>query len=839
MGTAPRVLASLVPLALLLAAAGCDDTNQPRTGALRLAVVTTGGDLDLNGYVARVAGAEPQLVPANGSAVITNLPTGSHSVAVTDVAANCTPSPQNPSTANVTGGDTTNVALAFTCAATGVRVTTATTGLDLDSDGYAVSVDGVLVAVVGPNGSVDITRLAVGSHTVALTAVAANCPVVGESARSVSVLLGEVEPVAFALTCTAVTGVIEVTAATSGVDLDANGYTIQVDGGSPQPLAINGTVRFPGLAAGDHSVSFADAAGNCTVAGTNPRTVPVTAGGATRDTARTTFAVTCVSTTGVLKVAAATSGADVDPNGYSVLVDEVCYIGYYGYEYCNYTWSGSVGANGTVKIPGLAAGQHTVRLDDVAPNCTLAGANPRTATVPMGDTVELAFAVTCIAWGSVEVAVTTTGADLDPNGYTLVVNTNVVGTIPVNGTLLIGTLLPGNYQVGLQGVAGNCTVGAPNPRTVTVTSGATTPVAFAATCVALGAIQVTATTTGVDLDPNGYGVSLSGPGGGGATVAAHGTITLSGLPPGEYQMTVSGVALNCDLAGQNPRPVTVPSGATTPVTLDAACTTAAQLAVAANVGGNLDVYLVRSNGTGLTRLTTNAGYDAEPAWSPNGNSIAFVSDRDGNPEIYVMDATGSLQVRRTNAGANSRPAWSPDAGKIAFVSERDGNREIYVMNADGTNQLRLTNNAAIDDQPAWSPDGSTIAFASNRDGNFEIYRMNADGSGSPTRLTTNAVADVQPAWSPDGAKLVFSRPEGCCGYNLWVMDAGGANAVQLTTSYSANDAGWSPDGGWIAFGASLCDYYECSYAVQAVRADGKRIVEITDGLVAYDPAWKP
>ena len=86
-------------------------------------------------------------------------------------------------------------------------------------------------------------------------------------------------------------------------------------------------------------------------------------------------------------------------------------------------------------------------------------------------------------------------------------------------------------------------------------------------------------------------------------------------------------------------------------------------------------------------------------------------------------------------------------GKIAFVSDRDGNREIYVMNADGSNQTRVTNNPALDYAPSWSPDGTKIAFYSRRDGNREIYVMSADGSGQ-TRLTNNAAEDRWPTWSP-------------------------------------------------------------------------------------------
>ena len=835
-----RLLALL--LALLPAAAGCD-TSEPTTGALRLSAVTTGGDLDLDGYGVTVDAVERETFGVNATVVIPDLPTGSHDVALSGVAGNCTVSGQTTRVVNVTGGDTTDVAYAIGCVATGLQVVIATTGADLDPDGYGVSVDGAAPMTSPANASLSITRLPPGSHTVTLSGIAGHCALSGTNPRSVVVAAGQVVPVGFPLVCLAITGSIEINAVTSGLDLDPNGYVVQVDNGPSSTLAANATTVIEGLSAGNHSITLSGAAANCTVAGANPRTVSVATGEITRDTARTTFAVACVSTIGALKVTAATSGAELDPNGFGVEVevDETCYTGYYGYEYCDYLWTGRVGANGSVTIPGLTVGEHTVQLNDVAPNCTLAGANPRTAIVPSGDTVELVFAITCVQTGRIEVAVTTTGADLDPNGYAVAVRGNVVGTIAVNGTLTIGSLLPGDYEVGIQGVAGNCTAGAPppNPRTVTVTSGATTAAAFAVTCIALGAVNVTATTTGVDLDPNGYIVYLNGPGGASGSVATNGTTAFFQLLPGDYQMTVSGVTLNCDLAGQNPRPVTVASGATAQVTLAVVCATAAQLAIAATVNSNTDVYLVRSNGAGLTRLTFNTGYDAEPAWSPTGSTIAFVSERDGNIEIYTMNADGSGQVRRTTAsGGDLHPAWSPNGGKIAFASERDGNLEIYVMNADGTNPVRLTNQGATDDWPAWSPDGSTIAFASNRDGNLEIYTMNADGSGTPSRRTTNPADDIQPEWSPDGAKLVFSRLRGS-GYELFVMDAGGSNVVRLTASSNDNDAAWSPDGDWIAFGISLCDYYRCINTVQAVRTDRSRTVEITDGLVAFHPAWKP
>lgn len=126
--------------------------------------------------------------------------------------------------------------------------------------------------------------------------------------------------------------------------------------------------------------------------------------------------------------------------------------------------------------------------------------------------------------------------------------------------------------------------------------------------------------------------------------------------------------------------------------------------------------------------------------------IVFQSDRDGNLEIYEMNADGTNQTRITaNTAADFEPVWSPDGTKLLFRSLRDGNGEVYVMNTNGSGQTDLTNNPATDAHASWSPSGAKIAFVSNRDGNFEIYVMNADGTGQ-TRLTVSAGTDERPDW---------------------------------------------------------------------------------------------
>ncbi len=104
---------------------------------------------------------------------------------------------------------------------------------------------------------------------------------------------------------------------------------------------------------------------------------------------------------------------------------------------------------------------------------------------------------------------------------------------------------------------------------------------------------------------------------------------------------------------------------------------------------------------------------------------------------------------------NMKPAFSKDGEKLAFVSFRDGNAEIYAMNSDGSDQQNLTNNPAMDIDPNWSPDSGKIVFASDGSGNFDLYVMDADGS-NVERLTQTEEDEMQPAWSPSGSEIAFS-----------------------------------------------------------------------------------
>ena len=185
------------------------------------------------------------------------------------------------------------------------------------------------------------------------------------------------------------------------------------------------------------------------------------------------------------------------------------------------------------------------------------------------------------------------------------------------------------------------------------------------------------------------------------------------------------------------------------------------LAYSSRRANNYDIHVSYIGSLSRARrvLTTHPGNDWNPSWSI-GNQIAFTSNRDGNWELYVMNADGSGQTNLTQTPAmpESDAAWSPDGARLAFAREMSGNWDIYVMNGDGSGVTRLTSHAADDRYPAWSPDGTRLAFQSERDGNEEIYILIVAGPpGNEANWTRHPDEQREPTWSPDGTRIAFNQ----------------------------------------------------------------------------------
>ena len=260
-----------------------------------------------------------------------------------------------------------------------------------------------------------------------------------------------------------------------------------------------------------------------------------------------------------------------------------------------------------------------------------------------------------------------------------------------------------------------------------------------------------------------------------------------------------------------------------------------RIALTSNREGDSEIYAMNADGTGVRRLTHTNGYDGAGAWSPDGRTMLFYRNQGG---VWVMNADGSGKRNlTTNQAFNAAGGWSPDGRKIVFTTNRDGNNEIYVMNADGSGQRNLLPSPSSQEFAGnWSPDGKTIIFITDRDGNWEIYAANVDGS-NPRNLTRSPGIDGRGggfALSPDGQRIVFSSTRDTRDQDnpeLYVMNAEGNGVRRLTHTPGVEfPLSWSPDSKRIAFGRFPL---EPRWAFFVMNADGSGVKKVNWSLPAH------
>ena len=260
--------------------------------------------------------------------------------------------------------------------------------------------------------------------------------------------------------------------------------------------------------------------------------------------------------------------------------------------------------------------------------------------------------------------------------------------------------------------------------------------------------------------------------------------------------------------------------------------------------GDYAIYAMDADGGSQKRLTVDGDgvsvddvfFQVEPAWSPDGQQIAFASKRRGTFDLYVVDADGSATRSLTSTSDDDgHPTWSPDGTQLAF--ERGERGDIYVMDADGTRLRRITDHPSQEIHPSWSPDGRWIAFVRRTPETriSELWLMRPDGSRLH-RLTSLQAGSLSPSWSPDSRRIAFSTNVGGTRSDIYTVGVNGKGLRRLTRS--ADDAfepAWSPDGTTIAYSEGGAIY--AKEATEDQYAQGERLTDAASN--DSSPVWRP
>lgn len=268
-----------------------------------------------------------------------------------------------------------------------------------------------------------------------------------------------------------------------------------------------------------------------------------------------------------------------------------------------------------------------------------------------------------------------------------------------------------------------------------------------------------------------------------------------------------------------------------------------RIAIAEHDGAGVQIWTVLPNGSDPQQLTTE-GFNATPAFSRDGKTIAYLSDQSagGTYELWLMRADGTAPRQLTHMRGNAEfPDFAPGGIRVAFDGVTAGSTkdDIYVIATSGKGLTRLTRNQGNNDRPVFSPDGKRIAFISDRTGVQQVWVMNQDGTHQH-QITTKTLAHYAVDWNPDGKRIVFD--EGGPGYPTAIMvaQADGSGQKQLTRGPSRDfGAVWSPDGRRIAFVRVFGFSATAEQDVFVMNADGTGQHALRKGKKQLVPAWQP
>lgn len=260
------------------------------------------------------------------------------------------------------------------------------------------------------------------------------------------------------------------------------------------------------------------------------------------------------------------------------------------------------------------------------------------------------------------------------------------------------------------------------------------------------------------------------------------------------------------------------------------------IAYVGNRTGHKELYLMDVDGHHPIRLTDHRSIVLNPDFSPDGKDVIFTSYKEGNPDLYLKKIyTGQESRISHRPGLNAAGRFSPTGRRIALTLSKDGNSEIYLLGTGGKILQRVTDSWGIDVDPSWSPMGDAIAFVSDRQGNPHIF-IKKIGGKSVHRLTRNGKYNATPAWSPNGDRIAFSRLENDH-FDIYTVHPDGTGERRLTFGPGNKEhPRWSPDGRFIVYSSDVGG----AKAIYIMRADGTGARRISPpGELCMHPAWSP
>ncbi|OGV42731.1 MAG: hypothetical protein A2X46_05575 [Lentisphaerae bacterium GWF2_57_35] len=262
----------------------------------------------------------------------------------------------------------------------------------------------------------------------------------------------------------------------------------------------------------------------------------------------------------------------------------------------------------------------------------------------------------------------------------------------------------------------------------------------------------------------------------------------------------------------------------------------ARLALVGTRTGSKELYLCDSDGQNLRQLTNDKTVSLSPQWGPDGQTLFYTSYRSKFPDVYRVDLSSGTRTRIANyPGLNTGGAVSPDGNYVALILSKDGNPELYVKQLSGGGLTRLTQTLkGAEASPSWSPDGSRIVYVSDQSGTPQIYVVSRSG-GTPKRLTSRGSQNVAPDWGPKGliafASLLGGRFQVC----LIDPNTFETKAISpLDADYE--DPSWAPDGRHLACTVSR-KYRSSVYLLDTMGDPPVALLESSGDWSA--PSWSP